>query len=42
MISVNTKIKMLENRIAKLEIDAVTNVNLIRKAKRQLRKLSGD
>ncbi len=39
VISTSTKIKMLENRISKLETNAMTNVNLIRKAKRQLRKL---
>lgn len=35
------RIMHLENRIAKLNTNPVENVNLIRKAKRQLRKLQG-
>ena len=39
-MSKEIRIKQLENRIAKLSANAITNANLIRKAKRELRKYS--
>lgn len=40
MMSKTTRILHLENRIKKLSVHPIENENLIRKAKRQLRKLT--